>query len=96
MTNLKYTGENRASEVLSGKRNLTVKMLIALHKHLNIPTDTLLGVGRGQANAFFVILTESVQSTDGWNSGLTLVDWTDPPLADDKKNTLAKTAPRKC
>jgi antitoxin component HigA of HigAB toxin-antitoxin module len=34
-------------EVLSGKRDLTVKMIIALHKHLSIPTDTLLGVGRG-------------------------------------------------
>jgi antitoxin component HigA of HigAB toxin-antitoxin module len=42
--------ENRASEVLSGKRNLPVKMLIALHKHLNIPTDTLLGVGTGQTH----------------------------------------------
>ena len=41
-----FGGENRVSEVLSGKRHLTVKMLIALHKHLNIPTETLLGVGR--------------------------------------------------
>jgi antitoxin component HigA of HigAB toxin-antitoxin module len=31
-------------KVLSGKRNGTVKMLIALHQHLNIPTDTLPGV----------------------------------------------------
>lgn len=42
-----FGGENRVSEVLSGKRNITVKMIVALHKHLNIPTDTLLGVGRG-------------------------------------------------
>jgi len=42
-------GENRVSEVLKGKRTLTVKMIIALNKHLNISTDTLLGVGRGQA-----------------------------------------------
>lgn len=41
-----FGGENRVSEVLSGKRNLTVKMIIALNKHLNISTDTLLGVGR--------------------------------------------------
>lgn len=40
-------GENRASEVLNGKCNLTVKMIVALHKHLNIPTDTLPRVGRG-------------------------------------------------
>lgn len=42
-----FGGENRVSEVLSGKRNLTVKMILALNKHLNIPTDTLLGVKRG-------------------------------------------------
>lgn len=41
-----FGGENRVSEVLSGKRTLTVKMIIALNKHLNISTDTLLGVGR--------------------------------------------------
>jgi HTH-type transcriptional regulator/antitoxin HigA len=41
-----FGGENRVSEVLSGKRNLTVKMIIALNEYLNIPTDTLLGVGR--------------------------------------------------
>jgi antitoxin component HigA of HigAB toxin-antitoxin module len=35
--------------VLSGKRNITVKMILALHKHLNIPTDALLGIGRRQA-----------------------------------------------
>ena len=39
----------RRLEVLSGKRSLTVKMLIALRKHLNIPMDTLLGEGRRQA-----------------------------------------------
>jgi antitoxin component HigA of HigAB toxin-antitoxin module len=37
-----FAGENRVSEMLSDKRNLTAKMLIALNKHLNIPTDTLL------------------------------------------------------
>lgn len=28
---------------LNSNSNLTVKMILALHKHLNIPTDTLLG-----------------------------------------------------
>jgi HTH-type transcriptional regulator / antitoxin HigA len=42
-----FGGENRVSEVLSGKRNLTIKMIKALHKHLHIPADTLLGLQMG-------------------------------------------------
>lgn len=39
-----FGGENRVSEVLNGRRNLTVKMIKALHQHLGIPTDTLLAI----------------------------------------------------
>jgi HTH-type transcriptional regulator/antitoxin HigA len=39
-----FGGENRVSEVLNGKRSLTVNMIKALSKALKISTDTLLGV----------------------------------------------------
>lgn len=39
---LYFGGENRVSEVLSGKRSLTIKMVRALHTHLKIPAETLL------------------------------------------------------
>ena len=39
---LYFGGENRVSEVLSGKRSLTIKMIRALHTHLKIPAETLL------------------------------------------------------
>lgn len=35
-------GKNRVSEVLSGKRNLTLKMARELHKRFNIPAESLL------------------------------------------------------
>ncbi|MEO6080907.1 MAG: helix-turn-helix domain-containing protein [Steroidobacteraceae bacterium] len=35
-------GKNRASEVLSGKRALTVQMIRALNRHLHIPTELLV------------------------------------------------------
>ena len=35
-------GKNRVSEVLSGKRKLTVNMMRALHTHLNISAESLL------------------------------------------------------
>ena len=35
-------GKNRASEVLNGKRNLTIKMARELHKRFNIPAESLL------------------------------------------------------
>ena len=35
-------GRNRVTEVLQGKRNLTVKMLVVLHKELHIPAESLL------------------------------------------------------
>lgn len=38
-----FGGENRVSEVLNGKRSLTVNMIRTLSKALNISTDTLLG-----------------------------------------------------
>jgi HTH-type transcriptional regulator / antitoxin HigA len=36
-------GKNRASEVLSRKRPLSLRMIRNLHKYLNIPSDSLLG-----------------------------------------------------
>lgn len=39
-----FGGENRVSEVLSGKRNLTLNMIRSLHKNLNISADILLGI----------------------------------------------------
>ncbi|WKZ69644.1 MAG: helix-turn-helix domain-containing protein [Melioribacteraceae bacterium] len=35
-------GKNRVSEVLNGKRNLTLKMARELHKRFNIPAESLL------------------------------------------------------
>lgn len=36
-------GSNRASELLHGKRKLTVKMIKVIHEELNIPAESLLG-----------------------------------------------------
>lgn len=41
-----FGGENRVSEILSGKRKLTIRMIKELHKHLNISTDILLGIDK--------------------------------------------------
>ena len=41
---LYFGGENRVSEILTGKRKLTIRMIKELHKHLNISTDILLGI----------------------------------------------------
>jgi HTH-type transcriptional regulator/antitoxin HigA len=35
-------GKNRASEILNRKRDLTAKMMRDLHKHFNIPAESLL------------------------------------------------------
>jgi HTH-type transcriptional regulator/antitoxin HigA len=37
-------GKNRASEVLSRKRPLSLRMIRNLHKNLHIPSDSLLGL----------------------------------------------------
>lgn len=37
-----FGGENRVSEVLNGKRNLSLKMIRELHKNLGIPADILI------------------------------------------------------
>ena len=39
-----FGGENRVSEILSGKRQLTVNMIRNLNKHLHISANTLLGI----------------------------------------------------
>jgi HTH-type transcriptional regulator/antitoxin HigA len=38
-----FGGENRVSEVLNGKRKLSIRMIRALNKHLKIPAEILLG-----------------------------------------------------
>lgn len=35
-------GKNRVSEILRGKRKLTVEMIRNLHKHLKIPAESLI------------------------------------------------------
>ena len=38
-----YIGSSaKASEVLSGRRNLTLSMIRALHQHLDIPAEVLI------------------------------------------------------
>jgi HTH-type transcriptional regulator / antitoxin HigA len=39
-----FGGENRVSEVLNGKRSLTLRMIREIHKNLGISADTLLAV----------------------------------------------------
>ena len=39
-----FGGENRVSEILTGKRKLTIRMIKELHKNLNISTDILLNI----------------------------------------------------
>jgi HTH-type transcriptional regulator/antitoxin HigA len=36
-------GKNRVSEVLSGKKPLTLKMIKNLHKEIGIPYESLIG-----------------------------------------------------
>ena len=36
-------GKNRASEVLSRRRSLSLRMIRNLHKYLHIPGDSLIG-----------------------------------------------------
>lgn len=39
-----FGGKNRVSEVLNGKRSLTLKMVREISKHLNIPPAVLLAI----------------------------------------------------
>ena len=38
-----FGGETRVSEVLNGKRNLTLKMITLLNRYLGIPLESLVG-----------------------------------------------------
>ncbi len=38
-------GSNRASEIMKGKRRLTVKMIKSLHEKLKIPVESLINAG---------------------------------------------------
>ena len=42
-----FGGKNRASEVLSRKRPLSLRMIRNLHNGLNIPSDSLLNLVKG-------------------------------------------------
>lgn len=44
-----FGGKIRASEVLNGKRDLSLKMINLLHKHLRIPLESLIS---GDGNEF--------------------------------------------
>ncbi|KCZ54619.1 transcriptional regulator [Hyphomonas beringensis] len=46
-----FGGRSKVSEVLSGKRPLTVKMIRALNHHLGIPAEVLIGDGVGNDDA---------------------------------------------
>ncbi len=49
---VKYIGSRaKVSEVLSGKRPLTLKMIRALNQHLGIPADVLIGDGSQESTA---------------------------------------------
>jgi HTH-type transcriptional regulator/antitoxin HigA len=49
----KYVGgKSRASEVLSHKRALSLRMIRNLHRHLHIPSDSLLGHGLSRRLSF--------------------------------------------
>ena len=39
-----FGGENRVSEVLNGKRQLSLKMIKNLHKNLGISANTLISI----------------------------------------------------
>ena len=45
-----FGSRSKASEVLSGKRSLTLKMIRALNEHLGIPADVLIRDGDGLPN----------------------------------------------
>lgn len=45
-----FGSRSKASEVLSGKRSLTLKMIRALNEHLGIPADVLIRDGNGLPN----------------------------------------------
>lgn len=38
-------GSNRASEIMNGKRKLTVRMIKSLHEKLKIPVESLINAG---------------------------------------------------
>ncbi|MEZ5000731.1 MAG: transcriptional regulator [Bacteroidales bacterium] len=38
-----FGGETRASEILNGKRQLTLKMIVMLNRYLEIPLESLIG-----------------------------------------------------
>lgn len=41
-----FGGETRASEVLNGKRQLTLKMITMLNRYLDIPLESLISVNK--------------------------------------------------
>lgn len=57
-----YIGtKGRVSEILSGKRSLSMNMIKLLHKHLDIPTDVLLNDGKPNNDLEEVAIKEQAQ-----------------------------------
>jgi HTH-type transcriptional regulator / antitoxin HigA len=71
-------GKNRASEVLSGKRPLTVQMIRALNERLGIPTDLLIGQSLPAAIEHEHLAAEQVPISylvrTGWLPSTTVTD----------------------
>lgn len=65
-----FGSRSKASEVLSGKRSLTLKMIRALNEHLGIPADVLIRDGNGLPNTLDEIDVEQFPVTQmaklGW------------------------------
>lgn len=69
-----YIGSrSKVSEVLNGKRNLSLSMIRALHKHLGIPAEILISDGRDFPSGGEAISWDSFPVTEivnrGWVSG---------------------------
>lgn len=52
-------GKNRVSEVLSRKKNLTLKMIINLHNEIGIPFESLIGPAEGHTTKPFLMHDKS-------------------------------------
>jgi len=65
-----FGGRSKVSEVLNGKRDLTLKMIRALHDHLDIPADVLIRDGRGLPTSLIGVDVERFPLTEmvkrGW------------------------------
>lgn len=72
-------GKNRASEILAGKRSLTLPMIRAVHEKLGIPSDLLIGESNGEYQTGEIELdkvAERLIAKRGWvATGDSVSDW---------------------